>query len=86
MSRVRAAEHRSGDGARRHRHRHGARATRSRRRSRCEMNKIGEGHPWKFSHFRKTEGYANMPLDGLWLRAPYLHNGSVPDSARAALP
>jgi mono/diheme cytochrome c family protein len=44
-----------------------------------EMNKIGEGHPWKFSHFRKTEGYANMPLDGLWLRAPYLHNGSVPD-------
>ena len=44
-----------------------------------EMNKIGEGKPWKFSHFRKTEGYANMPLDGLWLRAPYLHNGSVPD-------
>jgi len=28
--------------------------------------------------FRKTFGYANMPLDGLWLRAPYLHNGSVP--------
>ncbi|MGH9372692.1 MAG: cytochrome c, partial [Vicinamibacterales bacterium] len=26
----------------------------------------------------KTDGYANMPLDGLWLRAPYLHNGSVP--------
>jgi hypothetical protein len=22
-----------------------------------------------------------MPLDGLWLRAPYLHNGSVPDLA-----
>jgi hypothetical protein len=20
----------------------------------------------------------NVPLDGLWLRAPYLHNGSVP--------
>ena len=20
-----------------------------------------------------------MPLDGIWLRAPYLHNGSVPD-------
>ena len=32
----------------------------------------------RFSHFRKTKGYANMPLDGLWLRAPYLHNGSVP--------
>jgi len=32
----------------------------------------------RFTHFRKTHGYANMPLDGLWLRAPYLHNGSVP--------
>jgi mono/diheme cytochrome c family protein len=42
------------------------------------MNTIGEEKPWKFSHFRKTEGYANMPLDGIWLRAPYLHNGSVP--------
>jgi mono/diheme cytochrome c family protein len=36
-------------------------------------------YPARFSHFRKTYGYANMPLDGLWLRAPYLHNGSVPD-------
>jgi len=42
------------------------------------MGRIGEGHPWQFSHFRKTDGYANMPLDGVWLRAPYLHNGSVP--------
>jgi hypothetical protein len=42
------------------------------------MNTIGEGYPWKFSHFRKTDGYANAPLDGIWLRAPYLHNGSVP--------
>jgi hypothetical protein len=33
---------------------------------------------WLFSHFHKTNGYANQPLDGLWLRAPYLHNGSVP--------
>jgi mono/diheme cytochrome c family protein len=32
----------------------------------------------RFSHFRKTDGYANLPLDGIWLRAPYLHNGSVP--------
>jgi mono/diheme cytochrome c family protein len=32
----------------------------------------------RFSHFRKTFGYANSPLDGVWLRAPYLHNGSVP--------
>ena len=26
----------------------------------------------------KTNGYVAMALDGLWLRAPYLHNGSVP--------
>jgi len=32
----------------------------------------------RFQNFRKTNGYANAPLDGLWLRAPYLHNGSVP--------
>jgi hypothetical protein len=32
----------------------------------------------RFRHFRKTFGYANQPLDGLWLRGPYLHNGSVP--------
>jgi mono/diheme cytochrome c family protein len=44
----------------------------------ARMNTIGEGREWRFSHFRKTDGYANMPLDGIWLRAPYLHNGSVP--------
>ena len=33
---------------------------------------------YRFKHFRKTWGYANAPLDGVWLRAPYLHNGSVP--------
>ena len=42
------------------------------------MNTLGTGQPWQFSHFRKTEGYSNMPLDGIWLRAPYLHNGSIP--------
>ena len=36
-------------------------------------------YPQRFTHFRKTFGYANMPLDGIWLRAPYLHNGSVPN-------
>ena len=25
----------------------------------------------------KQDAYQNMPLDGLWMRAPYLHNGSV---------
>jgi mono/diheme cytochrome c family protein len=43
-----------------------------------KMNTLGMGRPWKFSHFRKTNGYANVLLDGVWLRAPYLHNGSVP--------
>jgi hypothetical protein len=43
-----------------------------------QMNTIGERYPWQFKHFRKTNGYASMPLDGVWLRAPYLHNGSVP--------
>jgi len=42
------------------------------------QNMMYAGYPWRFSHFRKTDGYANMPLDGIWLRAPYLHNGSVP--------
>ncbi len=38
-----------------------------------------KGDPvYAFTHFKKTNGYANQPLDGLWLRAPYLHNGSVP--------
>jgi mono/diheme cytochrome c family protein len=42
------------------------------------QNMMYAGYPWRFSHFRKTNGYANMPLDGIWVRAPYLHNGSVP--------
>lgn len=37
-----------------------------------------EGYPWEFTHFRKTDGYVSPPLDGVWARAPYLHNGSVP--------
>lgn len=36
------------------------------------------GYEWEFTHFTKTDGYANLPLDGIWARAPYLHNGSVP--------
>ena len=42
------------------------------------MNMLGAGKPWHFHRFRPTNGYANHPLDGIWLRAPYLHNGSVP--------
>ena len=43
-----------------------------------KMNTIGTGYPWRFNHFRRTDGYANAPLDGVWARSPYLHNGSVP--------
>jgi hypothetical protein len=42
------------------------------------QNTLGTGYWWRFRNFTKTDGYANMPLDGLWARAPYLHNGSVP--------
>jgi mono/diheme cytochrome c family protein len=42
------------------------------------QNTLYAGYPWRFTHFRKTGGYANQPLDGIWARSPYLHNGSVP--------
>ena len=42
------------------------------------QNMLYAGYPWRFSHFKKTKGYANHPLDGIWARSPYLHNGSVP--------
>jgi mono/diheme cytochrome c family protein len=37
-----------------------------------------EGRGWKFAAFKKTAGYLAKPLEGIWLRGPYLHNGSVP--------
>lgn len=44
-------------------------------------------HPrYRFRHFTKTDGYANLPLDGLWLRGPYLHNGAVPTLHDLLLP
>lgn len=42
------------------------------------QNLLYAGYPWRFTHFRKTDGYSNQPLDGIWARSPYLHNGSVP--------
>ncbi len=42
------------------------------------QNLLYTGTPVAFRHFRKTDGYANQPLDGIWARSPYLHNGSVP--------
>jgi hypothetical protein len=43
------------------------------------FNKWADGYPWAFHHFRSSDGYLSVPLDGVWLRAPYLHNGSVPN-------
>ena len=37
-----------------------------------------DGYSWDFRSFRKTGGYTAVNLTGLWLRGPYLHNGSVP--------
>lgn len=34
--------------------------------------------PFEFPAIRISDGYLNVPLDGVWLRAPFLHNGSVP--------
>jgi hypothetical protein len=45
------------------------------------FNAYGAGEPWQFRSFRKTNGYVAAPLDGTWLNAPYLHNGSVPTLA-----
>ena len=33
---------------------------------------------WRLRSFKPQNGYVNLLLDGIWLRAPYLHNGSVP--------
>jgi hypothetical protein len=44
-------------------------------------NEYGNDYSWKFAAFRKTNGYTAVPLDGIWLTAPYLHNGSVPTLA-----
>ncbi len=41
-------------------------------------NAFADRYPWDFGAFRKTNGYVAVPLDGIWLRAPFLHNGSVP--------
>ena len=45
------------------------------------QNTLFAGTTNRFKSFRKTNGYANQPLDGIWARAPYLHNGSIPTLA-----
>lgn len=41
-------------------------------------NNFAPRYPWRFKNFVKNDGFVAVPLDGLWLRAPFLHNGSVP--------
>ncbi|BCA53126.1 hypothetical protein W02_02660 [Nitrospira sp. KM1] len=45
---------------------------------RDKLNEVRHLSMWKLENYRKTYGYANLLLTGIWLRAPYLHNGSVP--------
>ncbi|AMV18356.1 hypothetical protein [Planctomyces sp. SH-PL14] len=49
-------------------------------------NDYGNGYAWDLNSFVKTEGYVATPLQGLWLRGPYLHNGSVPTLADLLCP
>jgi hypothetical protein len=39
------------------------------------------GDPYTFDGLRPSNGFKAVLLDGCWLRAPYLHNGSVPTLA-----
>jgi mono/diheme cytochrome c family protein len=34
--------------------------------------------PFTFTGQQESDGYVNSTLEGIWLRAPFLHNGSVP--------
>ncbi|MGO7565319.1 cytochrome c, partial [Rhizobium johnstonii] len=43
-------------------------------------------YAWIFTNFQKTEGYVATGLGCLWLRCPYLHNGSVPTLRSLLLP
>jgi mono/diheme cytochrome c family protein len=43
------------------------------------FNRQFDKYSWGFDHFQgSTGGYVALALDGIWARAPYLHNGSVP--------
>ena len=44
-----------------------------------EFNRQFDEYSWGFDNFLgDTGGYVALALDGIWARAPYLHNGSVP--------
>jgi hypothetical protein len=41
-------------------------------------NHYTSGYDWRLSHFKAPGGYVAVTLEAIWLRGPYLHNGSVP--------
>lgn len=51
-----------------------------------QVNKAITALGFRRSDLVKSVGYVAVPLDGLWLRAPYLHNGSVPNIAQLLTP
>jgi hypothetical protein len=44
-------------------------------------NAYKKDRDWGFRRFQATDSYLAVTLEGLWLRGPYLHNGSVPTLA-----
>ncbi|MCA1994001.1 MAG: cytochrome c [Coleofasciculus sp. S288] len=42
------------------------------------FNEYAANYTWDFNNFRASDGYVALALDGVWARAPYLHNGSIP--------
>jgi mono/diheme cytochrome c family protein len=42
-------------------------------------SKYADGYSFDFKSLQKHDGYVAVGLEGLWLRGPYLHNGSVPN-------
>ncbi|MGF1522021.1 MAG: c-type cytochrome [Leptolyngbyaceae cyanobacterium] len=45
------------------------------------FNEFAASYAWDFDQFGDTDGYTALSLEGLWARAPYLHNGSIPSLA-----
>lgn len=43
-----------------------------------KANEVRTGLGVNIANMVKTNGYIAVPLHGLWIRGPYLHNGSVP--------
>ena len=42
---------------------------------------FADGYSWDLNSFVATHAYTSVPLNGIWARGPYLHNGSVPTLA-----